>query len=393
MHSKNSSLLPPNAQAESHSPTHTDNPVVVDTPEALTALVSQLGDQPIVAVDTEANSLYAYHEQVCLIQISIPGTDYLVDPLALQDLSPLAPFFESTTVEKIFHAADYDLMVLLRDFGFTTRTIFDTMWAARVLGWERVGLADILREQFDVSVNKRYQRYNWGRRPIDAKALRYAWMDSHYLLPLREIQTRELVAMGRWDEAQEIFEYLTETVEVPTEDAKDQRYWRIKGVHRLDPDDQRILYTLYRWRERTASSLDRPPVKVLSNRKLYQLARARPRNREELISAGLAPSQVRRFGDGVLDALRTNHHPRPPARTQSARPPDDVLARFKTLKAWRKDVAAARGVDSDVILPNAVLWEIAERPPARVETLQELPGIGPWRQAAYGPDLIALVSH
>ncbi|MGC9522581.1 MAG: ribonuclease D [Anaerolineae bacterium] len=366
--------------------------MVVDTPEALTSLVDLIMDQPRAAVDTEANSLYAYQEQVCLVQLSIPGTDYLVDPLALEDMSPLAPFFESPAIEKIFHAADYDLMVLRRDFDFVTRDIFDTMWAARILGWPKVGLADILALHFDVEVNKRYQRYNWGKRPLDPQALRYAWMDSHYLLPLREIQKAELEATGRWAEAQEVFNYLTSTVDVPPQDDVARYFWRLKGVHRMRSYERKKLFQLFLWRERAAEELDRPSAMIISNNRLVRLARMQPRNREELAAAGLTPGHVRRFGTGILKALWSEDLPEPPPPPRDRRLPDDVVDRFKTLKAWRKDVARGRGVDSDVILPNATLWEIAKNPPDDLHSLLDVPGIGPWRQATYGPDLLQLVS-
>ena len=153
-----------------------DPPRVVDTIPALREMVTHLMQYPLVGVDTEANSLFAYRERVCLIQFSVPGTNYLVDPLAMDDLSPLGPVFSSSNIEKIFHAADYDLSVLNRDFGFTCSSLFDTMWAGRVLGWSKVGLGDILEKYFKKSVNKRYQRYNWGKRPVDSKALTYAWI-------------------------------------------------------------------------------------------------------------------------------------------------------------------------------------------------------------------------
>jgi ribonuclease D len=367
-------------------------PVVVDTPEALAALVSELMGQSRAAVDTEANSLYAYRERVCLVQISIPGTNYLVDPLALEDLSPLAPFFGTASIEKVFHAADYDLMVLKRDFSFETRSIFDTMWAARVLGWPKVGLADVLSTLFDVHPNKRYQRYNWGKRPIAPDALTYAWMDSHYLLPLRDLQVQELQVTGRWEEAQEIFTYLAETVEVPAEDTTARHFWRIKGIHRLSNHDQRRLFQLFLWRERAAEQLDRPPVMVMGNGRLLRLAHVQPRTREQLVAAGLTPGQVRRFGKEILKTLADADLPELPDQPRQERQPEAVVNRFKDLKAWRKDVSEVRGVDADVILPNATLWELATHPPHDYEALLDVPGIGPWRQATYGPDLLQLLA-
>src|SRR5450756_1232142 len=119
------------------------DPIWVDNAAQLEAMLQALLAQPIVAVDTESNSLYAYRERVCLIQFSIPKEDYLVDPLAGLDLSPLGTLFANLQIEKIFHAAEYDVICLRRDFGFTFTNLFDTMIAGRVLGRTAVGLASM----------------------------------------------------------------------------------------------------------------------------------------------------------------------------------------------------------------------------------------------------------
>ncbi|MFN2284877.1 MAG: ribonuclease D [Anaerolineae bacterium] len=381
------------AQTEPQAAPTIAPPEVIVTPDALRDLATRLLQEPRIAIDTEANSLYAYHEHVCLIQVSVPDTNYLIDPLALDDLSPLEPLFTTPSVEKVFHAADYDLIMLRRDFGFTCTSLFDTMWAARILGWPRVGLGDILANTFNVHLDKHYQRYNWGKRPIDAKALTYAWMDSYYLLDLREIQKEELIATGRWEEAQETFAYLCQTVHPPSEPNPDDYFWRIKGIHDLHPNEQQVLYRLHLWRDKQARAMDRPTVKVVSSQRLVRLAQVQPRSREELTSAGLTAYQARRFGNGILKALHSPPLPMPHPPSNHERPPQDVINRYNALKAWRKGVAAGRGVDSDVILPNAVLWELAHRPPRTLENLIDIPGIGPWRQKTYGPDLLRIVRN
>ncbi len=366
-------------------------PQLVETTAALQRLVARLMQEPRVAVDTESNSLYAYHERVCLIQFTIPAGDYLVDPLAVEDLSLLAPFFASTAIEKVIHAADYDLIVLQRDYHFTCGRLFDTMWAARVLGWSQVGLGHILENHFGVHPNKKFQRYDWGRRPLEPQPTSYARMDTHYLLPLREIQTAELREKGRWEEAQEIFAYLRQHVTHPTLSNPDATFWRIKGVHTLDAGERKALYRLHLWRERAAERLDRPVVKVINNHRLLDLACVQPRNRQELRDAGMTSLQIRRFGEGVLHALRAKSRPLPPPPAESKRPPEAVMSRYHSLRAWRKDMAYCRGVDSDVILPNVTLWELSRHPPKTLDELLQVPGIGPWRQAHYGPDLLALL--
>ena len=123
-------------------------------------MIAHLQDSPVLAVDTESDSLYVYFEKICLLQFSTPDTDYLVDPLVV-DLTPLGDLFADERYEKVFHAAEYDILCLKRDYGFTLANLFDTMISARVLGWKRYGLGSILQDRFNVQLNKRMQRYNW----------------------------------------------------------------------------------------------------------------------------------------------------------------------------------------------------------------------------------------
>ena len=149
-------------------------------------MARDLLSQAQVAVDTESNSLFAYREQVCLVQFSTAEKDYLLDSLALQDLRCLEPLFSSPAIEKVFHAAEYDLICLRRDFGFTFANLFDTMVAARILGRDGVGLGAMLEAEFGLHLDKRYQRANWGERPLKPALLAYARLDSHYLVALRQ---------------------------------------------------------------------------------------------------------------------------------------------------------------------------------------------------------------
>src|SRR5688572_7298251 len=156
------------------------SPIMVDNPKALNRLQDDLRNISRLAVDTESNSLFAYHERVCLIQLSTDKRDYLVDPLRIQNkanLNFLGDIFADPRIEKVLHAAEYDVMTVRRDYGFSFSNLFDTMIAARVLGLERVGLAPMLEERFGIQANKKHQRANWGRRPLTPDMLRYAQMD------------------------------------------------------------------------------------------------------------------------------------------------------------------------------------------------------------------------
>src|SRR5258706_12309828 len=153
-------------------------PTIVATAPALQELVRRLQIEPLIAIDTESNCLYAYREEVCLIQISTRDQDWLIDPLALKDLSPLGSLMADPDIETVFHAAEYDMMYMKRDYGFTFRNLFDTMFAARIVGLKTFGLGSLLETYFELQVDKRYQRADWSLRPIPAEQLHYAQMDT-----------------------------------------------------------------------------------------------------------------------------------------------------------------------------------------------------------------------
>jgi ribonuclease D len=367
-------------------------PVAITTPAQLETLLEALLGQSAVAVDTESNSLYAYQEQVCLIQFSIPGVDYVVDPLAGLDLSPLADLFADGGIQKVFHAAEYDVMCLKRDFGFHFANLFDTMWAGRILGWPQVGLGDVLKETFEVQTKKRYQRYNWGKRPVEPEALIYACIDTHYLLDLRRLQADALMEQDRWGEAREVFDQVAASE--PSWQAFDpEGFWRVKGAHDLAGRELAVLRELWIWRDDEARRRDRPHFKVLSDRALLLLAQAVPRTEEDLtVVDGLKPHHVRRYGKRILHAVRRGieaPEPRPPAAPQ--RRPDVEVVRFRALRAWRKRVADERGVENDVIVGNAVLWALAKQNPRTLADLESIEGLGPWRRETYGKGILQVL--
>ncbi|HRE47530.1 MAG TPA: ribonuclease D, partial [Aggregatilineales bacterium] len=178
---------------------------MIDSDQSLLRLVERLANEALIAVDTESNSLYAYYERVCLIQISTQTGDWVIDPLALDDLSPLGTIFADPHIEKVFHAAEYDLMCLKRDYEFIFLNLFDTMVTARILGRKAIGLGSLLEDYFDLHMDKRFQKANWSERPLPKDMLRYAQKDTHYLPALRDKLYEELVGRGLLEEALDVF--------------------------------------------------------------------------------------------------------------------------------------------------------------------------------------------
>jgi ribonuclease D len=366
-------------------------PLLIQDPEALIRLSARLRGEPRVAVDTESNSLYAYQERVCLIQLSVPRDDYLVDPLAVQDLAPLGPVFSDPSIEKVFHGAEYDLACLRRDFGFEVRNLFDTRIAIRTLGHTRTGLGHLLAEVFDVQLDKRKQRANWGRRPLRPDLLNYARLDTHFLIPLRERLRAELVAAGRLEEAAELCTYLT-TVEAQPNQREPSRFWRLAHGRSLSGEQLAVLHELYHLRERLARRLDRPTFKVMGASTLLAVATALPPTAEALKGLpGMTAAQIRRHGPEVLAAVQRGRRRRPPRRPTTPRVPESILLRYDTLRQWRKGVARQRRIESDLVLPRQILWEIARQNPADLEDLRPLMQPLEWRFRTYGPEILRLL--
>lgn len=352
-------------------------------------MIVRLRDTPVVAVDTESDSLYVYFEKVCLLQFSIPGTDYLVDPLAM-DVSPLGDIFALEDQEKVFHAAEYDIICMKRSFGFTFANLFDTMIAARVLGWQRCGLGPILQQRFSLKLNKRMQRYNWGTRPLPDEALEYARLDTHFLLSLRDLQTSELEHKGRLVEAQQAFQRQVR-VQSTARQFDPNNFWRIRGARDLSPNKQAVLRRLYIFRDGLASTLNLPPFKVISDTYLVHLANASPSTRRTLARVkGLSHRLRTRYADQLLEAIATGLTSPPPPRPHNSRPrlTDTTLARYEALRDWRKGVAQAREVEPDVVLPNVTLMEVAQHNPSTVEMLAQVEALDDWQRETYGQALL-----
>ena len=365
----------------------------IDAERDLKRLVDSLRGEPRIACDTESNSLHAYRGQTCLIQLSTPDRDVLIDPLRIADISALGVLFADPQIEKVFHASEYDLICLKRDYDFDVRPVFDTMAAARVCGYTRIGLGNMLEDLLGVRHSKKHQTADWAQRPLSASRRRYAQMDTHYLLPLRDMLYAELRRAGRLEEAFEYFADVT-AFEVKSQDFDPEGFWNLCRPKDLSPRQAAVLRELYILRDQLAQHYDKPSHNLITNKALLKLATTSPRGRKGLFGvSGLPPWLARQHGDEILQAIAHGSNslapPQPPRR---ATIPQTIADRYAALHAWRKGVALSRGVESDVILSKRSMWTIARRKPASVDDLEGIPGLGPWRRATYGADLVSVVN-
>jgi ribonuclease D len=365
-------------------------PVWVDKPNIFNQMLGDLAAQPRLAVDTESNSLHAYREQVCLIQFTTPQKDYVIDPLALHELSALGPIFSNPKVEKIFHAAEYDLICLRRDFGFQFSNLFDTMHAARVLGYQFVGLDNLLAEKFQFEMDKRHQKADWAVRPLTPAQLDYARMDTHFLFDLRDALEAELKEKNRLRIALEDFGRACK-VDIPKERLNGASWRRFSTRKDVSPRELTILSELCISRDQIAERMNRPVFKVISDALLLDLARSLPEKDVDLAGLGLSPKQIRLWGSEVLEAIKRGTVAPLVEREQTKRPNDATLKRLEKLKNWRKKAAQDLKVESDIILPKTYLNSLAENPPGSLQELESVLYDSPTRFNKYGEQLYRLL--
>lgn len=355
-------------------------------------MVEKLIRQPLVAVDTESNSLFAYREQVCLVQFSIPEADYLVDPLAINDLSPLDVLFYDPGIEKIFHAAEYDLICLKRDYRFEFNHLFDTMVAARTLGYEAIGLGALLETEFGIQLDKHFQRANWGQRPLPPQMLSYARFDTHYLIDLRQRLLDKLVEKGLLALAQEDFDRLR-LVNGHQNGDPGPCCWRMHGANDLTPQQLAILAELVDYRERAGRSMDRPVFKVINDDTLVDIAHWMPATLDQLRQIqGMSDHQLHRHGTKLLECVSRGLHNPPLYPPRPPRPDDRYLEKLEALRRWRKTAGLKMGVTSDVILPRDLMAVLAEQEPHSPEELAQAMKDVPWRLENFGEELLAVLN-
>jgi ribonuclease D len=325
---------------------------MIQTDSQLSELLPKLHAVDRIAVDTEADSLHCYFEKLCLIQISLPGHDYLVDPLAEIDLAPLAQ--KLTGKEIVLQGADFDLRLLRRSIGFVATRVFDTVIAARLLGIRSFSLAALVETFFGVTLPKGSQKANWARRPLPQHMAEYAINDTHYLLPLAEKLEAGLRERGRIDWFRQSCERALQQASVQRARDEDEP-WRISGSGKLGGRACAVLRELWHWRDKEAQAGDRPAFHVLQNHLLIWAA--------EQFAAGempdyrhFSPRRRQGFREAAERGLQLPDSELPVRpRRRGTRPTREMERAAEELRKRRDAVADAHGLEPSLIAPRGAI--------------------------------------
>lgn len=335
---------------------------MINTESGLQEFLPLIKQADWLALDTEADSRHAYPEKICLIQFSVPAGEFLVDPLAGFDLSPIWKALRKR--ELILHGADYDLRLLRRHYGFIPHQVFDTMLAGRLIGCTAFGLQDLARQFLGVELEKGSQTANWARRPLTPRMEDYARSDTAHLHELATLLAARLEELGRTAWHRESCERLIAEASVP-EQVDENMVWRIKGSSRLTPRELVVLRNLWHWREAEAINAARPPYFILKHEDLIQLAEqaGNPEGRGWKVPQYLTSRRRHGVNRAIHEALEIipEDWPRRLERT-GRRSTDAELKRFDELKAFRDHKATELEIDPTLIASKAALTALARDP-------------------------------
>lgn len=365
----------------------------IDTQEVFDAAMARVAAQPVVALDTEADSLHSYFDKVCLIQMSIPGEDLIIDPLCKFDIVKFGEILANREITKILHGADYDLRILNRDFGFTIANLVDTMVCSQLLGYEAFGLAALLDRHFGFKVDKKHQRADWAMRPLPPDMLEYAATDTRHLIALAGRLRDELTALGRWEWAVEEFGR-QEQIRFNEKDGDEEPFRRLKGLGALDRRSLAVIRALYDFRDGLAREADRPPFKIFGNDLIFEIARIKPSSTQELNSIkGVSGYHRGRFGRDIVrlvnEAMAIPDEELPEKSESKTWLRDrEMEARIDRMKKARDKIAKDLKVDASVLAPRHILVSVAEAQPHEPADLDRVPVMRNWQKALLGQALI-----
>jgi ribonuclease D len=329
---------------------------VISTPEQVAELVSHIDPHERVAIDTEADSLHCYREKLCLLQVSLPEGDFLLDPLAENDLSALANALSRKEI--VLHGADYDLRLLRRALDFRPTRVFDTVIAARLLAVREFSYAALVEKYFEIELAKGSQKANWALRPLSEKMEEYARNDTHYLLALAEKLEKQLIERDRLEWFQQSCERAIVSAAIDRERDMEE-IWRIRGSGLTRGREAAVLRALWYWRDREAQRFDRPSFHILRNDQLLEIARAAVRG-ETPQFRHFSERRTRDFQATIEEALALKEEEWPETRRRRGERPTQEMERAAEAMRKRRDQAAHElKIEPSFIAPRATIDAIA----------------------------------
>jgi len=373
----------------------------VATSAELTAVADALARVPELSVDVEADSMHHFRARLCFVQVGTDHDIFLLDTL-LPEVRPraLAAHFADPAKTKFFHAAQGDLQ-FLAEAGVRVAGLFDTHRAATLLGWPKVGLADLVLEKLGATLQKEHQQADFSKRPLPAELRAYIADDVRYLTDVGRWVREACATAGILEEVTLDCQRIADEAAERPDVAVDYRFKLPRQG--LSASQVRmaaaLAQALHQRRLTWAEAADLPMGRVLSNAAIGAISTRFPATLKELTRCeGVRGGFARDHGEEVLALVRdTIEQGRagalPPEPEEKKEKDPRRRKREEALLEWRKAVAAQRKVTPSVVLPNPLLEDLVVAAPRSVEGLQALKYFGPRRLELYASEVLAVLAR
>lgn len=318
---------------------------------ALNDTLAALRDQRRLALDTEFERIRTYWPKLALVQALLPDAAALIDPLAFDDLHDLGDAISQPAQTWLMHSPSEDLVALAPLLPRPPAALIDTQLAAALAGLgSGLGYQKLVALVLGVELDKTETRSDWMRRPLSDKQLAYAADDVVHLDTLGDTLLDRLDALGRRDWiAQEGQRTLSAAFATA---APANLHHDYRSAWKLDPDAQRRLDAVLRWRDQVARDTDRPKPWVIDNQVAHDLA-AKPPTQASDLQRQLQSQRAfprARAGD-LLDLLRE-----PPAHADFEAAPKpfsrDEESALERLKAGIEAEATTLAIEPALLAPR-----------------------------------------
>jgi len=292
----------------------------IDTADALLDVCAHLHGVPWLTLDTEFLREKTYYPKLCLLQVATPDLVACIDPLALEDLSPLLEVIYREDTIKVLHAARQDMEIFYHLRGALPAPVFDTQIAALLLGFpDQIGYGNLVKETLGVELDKLHSRTDWSRRPLSDAQIRYAAEDVFYLAQVYRHLVDKLTELGRLDWLSEDFERLTHVGLYDNDPA--QAWLKVRGGNRLRGPALAVLQALAAWRETLARDQNRPRGWLLRDDDLIEIARHMPATSAALGAIrGLHERFIDKHGERVIELVANARRQTPQPLPSTGRP-------------------------------------------------------------------------
>jgi len=370
---------------------------LINTKTDLEKITRDLKKEKSIAVDVEADSMYHFKEKVCLIQLATKKEHVVIDPLQIQDLSSLNILFLNSDIKKIFHGADFDVRSLYRDFNIKIKNLFDTQLASMFLGIRETSLAAVIKERFEISLDKRCRKKDWSKRPLPEDMIEYAVKDTIYLIKLAAILDKELKKNGRSSWVHEECEILSKVR--PSLPNSEPLFMRFKGSGRLNSKSLSVLEALLQLRLSMAEKKDKPLFKIIGNNSIMKIVKEKPVNKRQLEKIkALSQKQIDMYGDAIVRVVKNSlmlpaaDLPVYPRRKAPVLPPE-VPLRAKAIKRWRDSKAKEIGLEPSIVCNKSIINSIAIQNPAYLKDFLKIKEMKKWQKKEFGRDIVSILKN